>query len=172
MIAVSNSLTTKEVSPMNINNHENHILIFQLDEYLFGVPASIVERVMRAVQIRELPEAPDSILGVLNFHRTILPVVNIRQRLSLPGCELLPQHRIVVFGGEVPLCFFADLVHGVSSFEKGEIRPPENIYPAMEKYLTGVVSLEENTVLLFDRENLFKGLQLPESLNEMAHDQQ
>ncbi len=39
---------------------------------------------MRAVEITPLPGLPESVLGVINVHGRVLPVINLRKRCRLP----------------------------------------------------------------------------------------
>ncbi|MFQ5632726.1 MAG: chemotaxis protein CheW, partial [bacterium] len=62
---------------------ENH-LVFTIDDQQFGLPMSQVERIIRAVEVRPVPEAPDYINGVINMQGRVIPVVNLRKRFRLP----------------------------------------------------------------------------------------
>lgn len=45
----------------------NHLIVFVLDSQHYALPLLAVDRVVRMVAITPLPNAPDIILGVVNF---------------------------------------------------------------------------------------------------------
>ena len=67
-----------------MNNPANHIVVFALDEQRYALHLLAVERVVRAVEVTALPEAPEIVLGVVNVKGRIVPVINVRRRFRLP----------------------------------------------------------------------------------------
>jgi hypothetical protein len=79
-----------------------YILVFSLDEPLYALPLSSVERVVPAVEITPLPKAPEFVLGVINVHGQVIPVMDIRQRLRLPTRPVGLEDRFILarLGGD------------------------------------------------------------------------
>lgn len=63
-------------------------LIFHLDAHLFAFPIEDVKRVVQMVAIRPLSQSSKHLLGVIDFHGTIISVVNFRTLLGLPPKEV------------------------------------------------------------------------------------
>lgn len=59
-------------------------LPFQLDQLRLALPAALVERVEPMARLRELPGAPEVVLGLLDVHGEFLPVLDARARFGLP----------------------------------------------------------------------------------------
>ena len=59
------------------------LVAFMLDGQRYGLRLSVVERVVRAVEVTSLPSAPDIVMGVINLAGQIVPVVNIQRRFRL-----------------------------------------------------------------------------------------
>ena len=55
----------------------DQIVVFSLDELLYALPLQAVVRVIHAVEIRHLPEAPEIISGIINVQGRIIPVADI-----------------------------------------------------------------------------------------------
>jgi len=72
------------------------IIIFSLDEPRYALPLSLVERVVRIVEITPLPKAPDIVMGVINMHGQILPVINVRRRFNLPEREIRLEDQLIM----------------------------------------------------------------------------
>ncbi len=64
------------------------IICFSLDSQRFGLRLAAVDRVVHAVQVTPLPQAPHTVLGVINLQGQIIPVMNLRQRFDLPGRDI------------------------------------------------------------------------------------
>jgi purine-binding chemotaxis protein CheW len=65
----------------SINIMTDQIVVFTLDEQLYGLPLQAVVKVIHAIEIRHLPKAPEIIAGIINIKGQIIPVVDIRKRL-------------------------------------------------------------------------------------------
>lgn len=63
----------------------NPVVVLMLDDIRYAVALTSVERVVRAVEITPLPNAPDIVLGVINVQGRVVPVVDIRKRFRLPA---------------------------------------------------------------------------------------
>ncbi|HEX2869228.1 MAG TPA: chemotaxis protein CheW [Ignavibacteriales bacterium] len=72
------------------------ILTAQIDNNKISFYVRDVDRVLNAVEITELPEGPDILLGVINFHGEVLPVLDIRRKFSLPEKEVEPEDKIII----------------------------------------------------------------------------
>ena len=55
-------------------------VVFRLDEQHYAVPLSVVERIVRMVDITPVPKTPEIVLGVINVQGSVIPVVDIRRR--------------------------------------------------------------------------------------------
>jgi purine-binding chemotaxis protein CheW len=73
-----------------------YFLTFRMGDRHLALPLDKVERVIRMAALIPLPDAPSWVAGVLNFHGTILPVIDLRKRLGLPEQKVTLDHRILV----------------------------------------------------------------------------
>ena len=133
-----------------MSNESNYIVLFTLEEERYALHLSAVERVVRAVEITLLPKAPEIVLGVVNVHGRIVPVLNIRKRFRLPERELKLSDQIVIARTSMrTVALVVDAVGGVTELSGKEIVLPEEIVPQMQ-YVEGVVKLEDGLVLIHD----------------------
>src|SRR3989338_9303720 len=58
-------------------------VVFRLDKQRYALPLAAVERVVRAVEVTPLPNAPPIVLGAIDFHGRVLPVLDVRRRFLL-----------------------------------------------------------------------------------------
>jgi purine-binding chemotaxis protein CheW len=128
------------------------ILVFALDEPRFALHLSVVERVVRAVELMPLPKAPAIALGVINMQGQIIPVVNIRMRLHLPMRELeLDDRFIIAHTSRRRVALLVDSVSGIRELTDREWAAAEQVVPGA-KYIHGVAKLADDLVLICDLE--------------------
>ncbi len=138
-----------------MNTNSENKVVFLVGEQLFAIGVDEVERVYRAMQITFLPEAPELLLGLANLGGRILPVVDLRSRLELSDRPIDPDDRLVLLAGKTAFCFFVDRVLGVDAFVQDAALESKNIYPKLDKYISGVGKYDNQTVLFIKMEKLF-----------------
>ncbi|TME40602.1 MAG: hypothetical protein E6I75_04285 [Chloroflexi bacterium] len=72
------------------------VLLVRLGERQYGLPLAIVERVLPMAAVLQLPDSDEGLLGVLNLHGEILPVMDPHQRLGLARPVLAAEQRLVL----------------------------------------------------------------------------
>ena len=131
-------------------NTSIQLVVFTLDNQRFALPLSIVERAIRIMEIVHLPTAPEIVIGVINLHGKIIPVVNIRNRFRLPQREINLNDQLIISNTKKrPLAILIDSVLGVFEFPEKRIVSADKILPDIE-YIEGVAKLEEGIILIHD----------------------
>jgi len=129
---------------------QNQIVLFALDELRYALYLSAVERVVRAVEITPLPEAPEIVLGVVNWQGRIIPVVDIRKRFSLPVREMDLDDRFIIARAAGRLvALAADSVTGIRGLTEQESASAAQAAPFAEN-LKGVAKVDGDLVLIYD----------------------
>ena len=70
------------------------LLVFALAGLQCALGTSKIDRVVAAVEISPVPQAPAIVLGLVNVHGRILPVLNIRRLFRLPALAPAPEYQI------------------------------------------------------------------------------
>ena len=126
------------------------LVIFTLDDQRYALPLPMAERVVRMVAITPLPNAPDIILGVVNYQGRVIPVINVRRRFRLPEREIaLTDQLVVAHTARRPVALVADAVLDVIASSAQNLIATENILPKVE-YVDGVVKLTDGLILIHD----------------------
>ena len=135
------------------------LVLFRLDEQHYALHLPAVERVIRAVEVTPLPKAPEIVLGVINAHGQVIPVVDVRKRFRLPEREMeLDDHIMIARTPKRLLALPVDSVEGVVAYPEEQMVVSEKIVPGME-YVEGVLKLPDGLILIH---NLEKFLSLKE----------
>jgi purine-binding chemotaxis protein CheW len=128
------------------------LVIFRLDALRFAVALDAVERFVRAVEITDLPQAPESVQGVIDVAGRVLPVFNLRKRLGLRERRVEPDDLFLIArsaGREVVLVVDESL--GVTELSEFEASGRDEILPGLEHF-RGVARLNDGLVLIHDIE--------------------
>jgi len=129
-------------------NESNQYVVFTLDEQQYALHLSVVERVIRVVEVAPLPKAPEMVLGVVNVQGQIIPVFNIRKQFRLPEREIdLNDQLIIAYTSSRAVAILVDAVSGVIEPSEQEITTTEKIMPNME-YVESVVKFEDGMIFL------------------------
>lgn len=141
---------------MLVPSHENYqYLLFSLDDQRFVVSVGAVERVVRAVRITPLPDAPDWLDGVITLGGRAVPVVNLRRRFRLPGKSLDLRDRIMICRTRRRvIAFVVDQAHEVVSLPPEMREEAQSIFPELENFIAGAGRLADETVLIYDFDKL------------------
>lgn len=131
---------------------ERQLVVFDLNEEAYGVDIGAVREIIRMQEITRVPRAPRFIEGVINLRGKVIPVVDLRQRFSMPETERTEEHRIVVvdvMGQDIGIV--VDAVTEVSRVSEASIEPPSSVITTEDSdYLTGIVKTDSKLIILLD----------------------
>ncbi len=126
------------------------IVVFSVGDSRCALPLAGVEKVIRAVQISPLPEAPDIIAGAINLAGQILPVINLRRRFCFADRDLRVDDRFIIATTQKrTVALMADAVEGlreVSSEQLVRLEDPLAFAPQ----LRGAAKISGELILIFD----------------------
>jgi purine-binding chemotaxis protein CheW len=121
------------------------LVVWLLDAQRYALPLARVERVVRAVAVTPLPDAPSVICGVIDFHNHLIPVVNMRLRLHLPPRDVaLTDLLVLAHGATRTVAFFADAVSGTLD------QPDDAVAHGDGGCIAGIARLADGIILIQD----------------------
>ncbi|MFN0079013.1 MAG: chemotaxis protein CheW [Prosthecobacter sp.] len=127
-------------------------VVFNLDEQEFAVALAVVERVVRAVEVTPIPEAPHGVRGVINFQGRIVPVFDLWTRFGLPTREVrTTDHLVIAHTYWRTVALLVNSVTSVVSRGEVQITPTAGILPQLDM-VTGVMKRDGSLVLVHDLE--------------------
>jgi chemotaxis signal transduction protein len=89
------------------------VLLVKIGDRQFGLPLEAVERVLPMAFVQSLPDNDEGLLGMLNLHGAVLPVINPHPCLGLPSPVLTAAHRLVLLRANTSFLLWVDEVHEV-----------------------------------------------------------
>lgn len=128
----------------------SQIVVFSLDNQRYGLALSVVERVVRMVDVTHLPQAPALVFGVVNIQGRVIPVFNPRRRFRLPERNFtLSDQLVIARSARRMVALVADAVSGVLEYSSEKTVRAHDIVSGLE-YIEGVVKLADGLVLIHD----------------------
>lgn len=137
----------------------DRLVVFALGDQRYGLPLTTVERIVRAVAVTSLPQAPDIVLGIVNVQGRVIPVINLRRRFRLAEHEIaLSDQMIIARTARRTVALLVDAVIGVFEYAEQETVAVQELLPEL-RYVESVVKLDDGLILIH---NLDKFLSLEE----------
>jgi purine-binding chemotaxis protein CheW len=128
----------------------DRILVFTINDQKYAFPLSAVERIVRAVEVTPLPDAPEIVLGVIDVHGRVLPVVDMRRRFHLPARAIDPDDQFIVAqSSTIAVALPVDATLGVSEDAAEERSAAADIIPDVN-YVDYVLSHDAEMIFVLD----------------------
>lgn len=128
----------------------SQLVVFSIGGLRFGIDIWITERIVPAVEITPLPDLPSIVQGVIKVQDSIIPVVDVRERLNIPKREVeLSDRFIIVRTPKRRMALVADFVEGLHHLRNHQIFPLSEILPNLN-HIKGIVQLENELVMVND----------------------
>lgn len=141
------------------------LVVFRLDNCRYALPLAVVDHLVRAVEVTPLPNAPAIVLGAIDVHGRVLPLLNVRRRFQLPEREISPADWFLLAHTERrAVALVVDESEGVVESADDDIAALPQIVPGLDAF-PGVVGLEGGLVLIHDLEQ-FLSLDEARALDE------
>lgn len=133
---------------------QHQYVLFLLDKQQYILPLSTIEQVVRAVEITPLPNAPAAILGVIDIHGVIVPVLNIRRQFGLPEQRLrTDDHLVIVHANDRLSAFVVDEVRGIVEPPSRSLVEAKYLFPGIT-HLAGGVKTEDGLLFVHSMDQL------------------
>ncbi len=128
------------------------VVLFAVGELDLALNLETVARVIRAVDVSPLPDAPRGVLGVINMQGRIVPVLGMRARFGMPAREVrAADYLIIARIRSRVVALLADTVAGVVPASQVQIVQSSEILPEME-CISGVIKLQGDLIFVHDLE--------------------
>ncbi len=148
-----------EVQERDATGHAGSLQLvsFKLGGETFGIEITKIREIILVGEITHVPETPAYVKGLINLRSTVIPVIDLRARFSLANSELTADSRIMVLHvGSRTIGIVVDSVNEVLRVTREQISPaPPTVTSSGNEYMTGLVRLKEDLLILLDVDRLF-----------------
>ncbi|PMK01192.1 chemotaxis protein CheW [Vibrio sp. 10N.261.55.A7] len=137
---------------------KQEFLSFVLEDEEYGVPILDVREVRGWNAVREVPNSPDYLHGLLDIRGEYVPIVDLRMRFNLPPAVICSTTVVIVLNdaNKHPLGVIVDAVSEVYDLSDEEIKPAPHVSVTVDQsYIKGIASVESGHLILIKLEALF-----------------
>ena len=127
-----------------MNGVERRLLVFTMAGRLYAFDLAQVAEVSELQPFWPIPAVPPCYPGAMNFHGSIVAVLDLAQFMGLPACHA-PQKLIVLEKGIASLAFLVERVARIAAGDQLEIRPAPEL-----AFASALIALSEGEATLLD----------------------
>jgi purine-binding chemotaxis protein CheW len=141
--------------------HSKQFISFRICNEEYAIDIMAVREIKGWTETTTLPNQPEFIRGVLNLRGTIVPVFDLRCRFGMGLTEVTPSHVVIIVNVvDRIIGLLVDAVSDILTINSSDIRPvPEMDRAVSAEFLSGIMSIDDNLVVLLSLEKLFaKGM--------------
>ncbi|NWJ50494.1 MAG: chemotaxis protein CheW [Bacteroidetes bacterium] len=132
-------------------NTIDQVVIFLLNKQRFAIPLNMVEQIIRAVEVTSVPNAPQTICGVINYHGSVIPVYDFHQRIGISGVITKPDNRFVITSmSNFKVALRVDDIEGIEQLSSDNLVVSESIQNGLDIY--GVIKTVDRLVIVYNLE--------------------
>lgn len=110
-----------------------YFLSFILNGQCFAIDLAHVERVAGAVQFTQLPNPPEFVVGAINVHGNVIPVIDLRKVFCMPVCDLELSDQFIICAIEgKSFAVWVQQVKGIESYHEKDLIPAQEALPDLD----------------------------------------
>ena len=146
-----------EVSQMtDLSTDGSQFLTFTLQDEEFGIEILRVQEIKGLSRITPIPNMPAYIRGVMNLRGTVVPIIDLRAKFSMPEAEYNQFTVIIVVTiGEKVMGLVVDAVSDVLNVGDDKIESaPDLGAEADTSFMTGIAKSGERLITLLNMDEL------------------
>ena len=135
---------------------------FRLDNEDYAIAITKIQEIILMKPITRIPQVPDFIEGLINLRGSVIPIVNLRKRFSLPPREIDDETRTIVVNiHDKTVGCVVDAVTQVMRINRDQIQPPPlGVMAVNHQYLAGLAKLDDRLMIILDIDKLFQAEEL------------
>ena len=124
------------------------LLTFQLGDQEYSLDIMSVREIRGWTRTTPLPHAPSYIRGVINLRGTILPVMNLAERLALKNSNHTHRNVIIVVSlGDAMTGLMVDAVSDIIAITSNDLQTPPEVQPNSGKSVVSALTLKDDRML-------------------------
>lgn len=131
-------------------------LCFRVADEIYAISIMAIKEIVKPREVTEVPRMPAFISGVLSLRGVIIPVMDMRHRLSLPLHATTGRERIVVLKRDSSFCgVLVDEVIQVARINRADIEAPPAVLEGIDRdFVTGLGHFDNRMLILLNLETI------------------
>jgi purine-binding chemotaxis protein CheW len=149
--------STAQQAPVSIKKEGNkQYLTFWLNQQEYGIELLRVREIRGFTAITPIPNLPTHIKGVMNLRGSVLPVIDLRLKFSMPEKEYTKFTVIIIANaGAKSVGLIVDSVSDVLSVASDKVSPPPDFGSTIDSFfVSGLLKAADRLAILLDLDRL------------------
>lgn len=136
------------------------VIVFQLADKEYAIPVSHVQGIEKLMHITRVPKTTRYVKGVINLRGVVTPIIDLRERFSLPVSPNEETTRIIIITLEdMEVGFVVDSANDVLDIAATSIeQQPEVVGSLEEDFISGVAKLDNRLLILLHLDKVLNPL--------------
>ncbi len=135
------------------------VLVFTCGSVRFAIPIRLTQKVIQAQEITPVSSSLKQVVGVIDYHGEIIPVISLREYFQQPAKELEPSDRFIIIDNlRIKIALVADDTEDIVSFSKDQIKEVKTVFQGLS--LFKLVNSNKGIVYIYDPESVFSRTEL------------
>jgi purine-binding chemotaxis protein CheW len=131
------------------------VVAFKLHDEEYGVSILNVQEIRNLTDITRVPFAAEFIKGVINLRGSVLPVIDLKQRLGLAETPYTDSTRIVtVTVDDLHVGMLVDAVTEVMTIDTKPVDTKKAINAKDTRFLSGIGNVEGRLIIMLNLEEI------------------
>jgi purine-binding chemotaxis protein CheW len=155
-------------------DNQIQVVSFQLGEEVYAIDIMEIKQIVNMQEVREIPNAPPYVEGILNLRGAVTPIINLHKRFVLSKPEMSEEDKllsgfIILEIHNMTLGVIIDKILRVITLDAEMVQPPPQMISGIGvEYIQGVVNIDGNYIIILNIERLFN----PKELQQLSSIQQ
>ena len=136
----------------------DRFLTFHLGKESYGIEIRYVTEIIVIQAITQVPDMPESIIGVVNLRGKVISVMDMRKRFHLEPREYDDRTCIIVVDiNDIAIGLVVDTVNEVLNIPEDQVDPPPKTHSGIKNnYIMGMGKVENQVKILLDIEMILQ----------------
>jgi purine-binding chemotaxis protein CheW len=145
-----------EAEKKESSTYEGQFLTFTLNNEEYGIEILKVREIIGVMDITTVPQTPEFMKGVINLRGTVIPVVDLRLKFSMPEEEHTQETCVIVVEtNSSQVGIMVDSVSEVLNIQNGEIEETPSFGQGIDTdFIMGLGKVKEGIIILLNIEQI------------------
>ena len=132
------------------------VCTFYLGNECYGIEVESVQEVIANEMLTRIPLAPPAVVGLMNIRGQIISAISVRRAMRMESDHDLTESTILVIRrGGLEVGMLVDRIGDIIEVMPEQVeQAPDTVGETIREFISGVVSLEGELLLILDLEHL------------------
>lgn len=135
---------------------ETSVILILIENFRLLLPVEEVRYIIRSTAIAPIPDAPPFVIGTVNYHGELLPVVDLRIKFSLPPKPLSIHQYFAIVAGNAQQSFaiIIDEIAGLHTLPHSLLKSDADRIVG-EGVISMALQIDNETAYVLDTQKMF-----------------